>query len=85
MVAVIGEFRTPPAFEGRQSDRAPAARSEPHSQSLQFVRDPASGRVAVKVVDEVTGEEIKSIPSEGMLRALAGIRAAIGLLLDQKG
>ena len=84
MVAVIGEFRTLPAFQGGQSDGAPAARGGPHPQCLEFVPDAGAGRVAVKIVDQVTGQEIKSIPSEGMLRALAAIRAAIGLLLDLK-
>jgi len=52
---------------------------------VHFLRDPESGRVAVQVVDARTGEEIHQIPPEGMMRALASIHEAIGLLLDARG
>ena len=60
------------------------ARIDPSDRKwfLVDLRGATMGRVAVRVIDRVTGEEIKCIPPEAMLDTLAGIRAAIGLLLD---
>lgn len=51
--------------------------------SVQFERDADSGRVAVKIVDQNTGEVVKEIPSEAMLKTMKSIHDAIGLMLDK--
>jgi uncharacterized FlaG/YvyC family protein len=52
-------------------------------RQLEFLRDPASGRVAVRSIDTVTGE-VRTIPPEVLLATMANIRRAIGLILDSQ-
>ena len=46
--------------------------------------DEASGRIVVEVRDPVTGELIRQIPPEEMLRVLRSIHAFLGLRVDHR-
>jgi uncharacterized FlaG/YvyC family protein len=52
--------------------------------SLAFIRDEASGRVAVQVLDE-SGEVIRQLPPQEVLDVYAKIRNIVGILLDENG
>lgn len=52
--------------------------------SLNFIRDEASGRAAVQVLDE-KGEIIRQIPPQELLDVYAKIRNIVGILLDESG
>lgn len=52
--------------------------------SLSFIRDEASGRSAVQVLDE-SGEVIRQIPPQELLDVYARIRNIVGILLDESG
>jgi flagellar protein FlaG len=52
--------------------------------SLNFIRDEASGRSAVQVLDE-NGEVIRQIPPQELLDVYARIRDIVGILLDESG
>ncbi len=52
--------------------------------SLNFIRDEASGRSAVQVLDE-NGEVIRQIPPQELLDVYAKIRNIVGILLDESG
>ena len=82
MVAVIGPV---PGVWAGPSAGPPATTPKVDRTEVHFLRDPESGRVAVQVVDSVTGDEIRQIPPEEMMKALASIRKAIGLVLDERG
>jgi len=85
MVAVRGTSAgADAATAAQQVARQPAKGGSSRPRSLEFLRDVSSGRVAVRATDSVTGEEIRCIPTVKMLAAIAGIRKAIGLLLDRK-
>jgi len=53
-------------------------------RELEFLRDPSTGRVAVRSTEVATGR-VRMVPPEQLLRTLAGIRRAIGMLLDRSG
>ncbi len=67
------------SLAGRRPDNGKISPRE-----LEFLRDLSTGRVAVKSTDVNTGK-VRTIPPVQMLRTLAGIRRAIGLLLDRSG
>ena len=52
-------------------------------RKLEFLRDPSTGRVVVRTTDMVTGK-VRHLPPEKLLSTMAGIRRAIGLLLDRE-
>ena len=52
--------------------------------SLAFIRDEASGRTAVQVLDE-SGEVIRQLPPQEVLDVYARIRNIVGILLDENG
>ncbi len=52
--------------------------------SLSFIRDEASGRTAVQVLDE-SGKVIRQLPPQEVLDVYAKIRNIVGLLLDENG
>ncbi len=52
--------------------------------SLSFIRDEASGRVAVQVLDE-SGKVIRQLPPQEVLDVYARIRNIVGILLDENG
>jgi uncharacterized FlaG/YvyC family protein len=71
------------------ASRRPAGGQLPNNgkvspRELEFLRDPSSGRVAVRSTDVATGK-VRTVPPEQLLKTLAAIRRAIGLLLDSKG
>jgi flagellar protein FlaG len=53
-------------------------------QSLNIDVDPATGAVVVKISDDKTGEVVRQIPSEDMLRIARNIDVLTGILVDQK-
>ncbi len=57
---------------------------EAKARDLQFSIDQDSGRTVVKVVDSVTKEVVRQIPSEEMLAISRAIDKLQGLLLKQK-
>ena len=52
--------------------------------SLSFIRDEASGRSAVQVLDQ-SGQVIRQIPPQELLDVYAKIRNIVGILLDESG
>ena len=52
--------------------------------SLSFIRDEASGRSAVQVLD-ANGKVIRQIPPQELLDVYARIRNIVGILLDENG
>jgi flagellar protein FlaG len=52
--------------------------------SLSFIRDEASGRSAVQVLDE-DGNLIRQVPPQELLDVYARIRDIVGILLDESG
>jgi uncharacterized FlaG/YvyC family protein len=71
-----------PAEAVRPAAGQPVSEGRVNPRRLEFLRDESSGRVAVRTTDMVTGQT-RTIPPEEMLKALAGIRLAIGLLMDR--
>lgn len=55
-----------------------------NASDLQFVIDPASDRVVVRIVDGQTGEVIRQVPSDEMLAISRSLDRLQGLLLKQK-
>lgn len=53
-------------------------------QSLNIDVDEATGAVVVKISDDKTGEVVRQIPSEDMLRIARNIEMLTGILVDQK-
>jgi flagellar protein FlaG len=53
-------------------------------RSLQFKDDPTSGRMVVSVIDAESGEVIRQIPPEQMLRMAANLEQLNGLLLGER-
>lgn len=50
---------------------------------LQFTVDEVSNRIMVVVTDEVTGETVRQVPAEALLRVSHNIEAMKGLLFDK--
>jgi flagellar protein FlaG len=50
---------------------------------LQFSVDSVSNKVMVVVTDEVTGETVRQVPAEAILRVAHNIEAMKGLLFDK--
>jgi flagellar protein FlaG len=55
-----------------------------HDVNLQFSVHQASGQVIVAVTDKETGELIREIPSEEMLKLSAKLEEMMGMIFDQK-
>lgn len=53
-------------------------------RNLQFKDDPTSGRMVVSVIDAESGEVIRQIPPEQMLRMAANLEQLNGLLLGEQ-
>jgi flagellar protein FlaG len=53
-------------------------------RSLQFRDDPNSGRMVVSVIDADSGEVIREIPPEQMLRMAASLEVLNGMLLGER-
>jgi hypothetical protein len=82
MVAPIAATATSAAY-GRPAAGQPLNGGRVSPRELEFLRDPSSGRVAVRTTEVATGR-VRTVPPEALLRALANIRRAIGVLLDRK-
>lgn len=54
------------------------------NKNLRFSVDEESGREVISVVDKVSGELIRQIPSEEMLELASRISKAAGLLVTEK-
>ncbi len=54
------------------------------NRRLEFSINEDINQVIVKIVDQDSGEVVKQIPPEDVVRVHARIREAIGLLFDQK-
>lgn len=53
-------------------------------RNLEFREDPGSGRMIVSVIDSESGEIIRQIPPERMLRMAAHLEQINGLLLGER-
>ncbi len=53
-------------------------------RNLQFREDPTSGRLVVSVIDSESGEVIRQIPPEQMIRMAAHLEQMNGLLLGER-
>jgi len=54
------------------------------NHQLRFEVDERSGKVIVKIVDKDTGETIRQIPPEEMLKTMARIDEVLGMMFDEK-
>jgi hypothetical protein len=72
------------AAPGRAAAGHPLNGGRLSPRKLEFLRDLSTGRVAVRTTEVATGK-VRTVPPEELLKALAGIRQAIGLLLDRNG
>ena len=54
------------------------------NRDLQFVADEATGKRVVKVIDSNTGEVIRQIPPEEILRIMQNIDNMSGLIFNNK-
>lgn len=82
MVASIAA-NTGSAGSVRRGAGRPVLSGGAHPRKLEFLRDPASGRVVLRSTDLVTGK-VRHLPPKKMLATMASIRRAIGLLLDRQ-
>jgi uncharacterized FlaG/YvyC family protein len=57
--------------------------SDRNPNKLQFTVDSVSKKIMVVVTDEVTGESIRQVPAEAILRVAHNIEAMKGLLFDK--
>jgi len=55
---------------------------EETQRGLRFSIDENSGRTVVRVIDTVTDEVVRQIPSEGMLRVIQNINEITGRIFD---
>jgi flagellar protein FlaG len=53
-----------------------------NNMHLSFSVDGSSGKVVVRVTDEKTGQLVRQIPSDDVLRIAKNIRAMLGILYD---
>jgi len=53
-------------------------------RNLQFRDDPNSGRMVVSVIDADSGEIIRQIPPEQIIRMAASLEAVSGMLLGER-
>lgn len=83
------ERNAPPAVEKVATLQEAVARLEAFvremQRELEFRIDEASGRVVVSVIDSLTGELIRQIPGEEVLRLAARLDAAGLQFLDPRG
>lgn len=54
------------------------------NRSVQFVKDESSGANIIKVVDDNTGEVIRQLPSEELLRFMRNLTKMLGNFLDER-
>lgn len=54
------------------------------SRDIRFSVDDETDKTVVKVVDSNTGEVIRQIPPESMLKLMHRIEKTLGLILDEK-
>jgi len=59
------------------------ASSDRNPNKLQFSLDSVSNRIMVVVTDEVTGETVRQVPAEALLRIAHNIEAMKGVLFDK--
>ncbi len=56
---------------------------ELNPNKLQFTVDSVSNKILVVVTDEVTGEVVRQVPAEALLRVAHNLEAMKGILFDQ--
>jgi len=56
-----------------------------HNVDLQFSVHKASGEMMITVVDEITGEVVREIPSQEILELAAKMDEMVGMIFDQTG
>jgi flagellar protein FlaG len=68
------------------STRSPEDQRNPDSEPsrLSYSYDEAAGRYVMKLVEAESGEVIRQVPPEELLRVAAAINRYLGLLLDRK-
>ena len=74
---------SPTTTAAKQSD-AIAQLLQVDNPSLQFSLDQTSGKMVVKVTDKQTGELLRQIPSEDMLKIAESLDQLRGLFIDEK-
>ncbi len=52
--------------------------------SLKFRRDDSSGQTIIELVDQTSGDTLRQIPSEALLRISASLRKLQGLVVDRQ-
>jgi flagellar protein FlaG len=58
--------------------------TETANVSLKFRRDDSSGQTIVELVDQTSGDTLRQIPSEALLRISASLRKLQGLVVDRQ-
>ncbi len=77
---------TPPLAAPAVQTALPATPDLPAGLNARLVieKDTLSGGFIYKSVDRITGKVIKQFPREEVLRAMAALKAAEGLIIDTK-
>ena len=57
---------------------------EVRDRSVQFIVDQDSGADVIKVVDDNTGEVIRQIPTDELLRFMRNLTKMLGNFLDER-
>lgn len=66
------------------SNQAPKEQLPSLDYRLAFKIDESSGKVLVQVLDSITGQVVRQIPPEEMLRLAQMIRQYLGLVVDSR-
>lgn len=84
-----GEFYRPEAATRREQNPAPpdANRSErtlPIYRDFDYRLDEETGRIIVEVRDGLTGELVRQIPPEELLRVMRSVQEHLGIRVDRR-
>ena len=76
----------PPRSPGVEATESPFAdlRFPAPDAYLSFEKDEASGKTVLKIIDRESGEVLRQVPPEEMLRVAAIVRRYVGLLVDHR-
>ena len=67
-----------------EAARALNSELEPYAVALEFSRDDETGATVVRVVDQRTGDLLRQIPQEALLRLSAALGELQGMIFDRE-
>jgi len=90
----VPDAAAPPAKRRRAPQEEPAPEREAHAEpetpenlrrSLRFRVHEGTGRMFAQIVDPSSGEVVRNVPPEEMLRVLVRVHEMVGVFLDRQG